>query len=330
MSDIVKSIEKIKQDMNDIYDDIYSISCVEDIQDMLGRIQLVCQKGIPQTDLADFEELKKALEAFLADITALTDCQDDRNAFEAQYSTLLKQYADDEFDFDVVSIIEQVGQSIRDSMEAKDLAWRSRYLEPMLNGRVELLSWVDKTRLLPKYLSEETLQSYYERKKDVDQQLSQAKIDDVIYSFRKLEEKEKEACFDQLVDIYKNGRENTNDIDLPFTRNKKWDLEEWIVLVKVYFEHKDKSRSELNELLSPLSLMLVRRAGALGIEHDEKYRNINGLAMQFDRIKYMDTKGAKGLSAYSELAEAALEMYHTDREGFELIAKKCWDKYGAN
>lgn len=148
--------------------------------------------------------------------------------------------------------------------------------------------------------------------------------------FRKLEEKEKEACFDQLVDIYKNGRENTNDIDLPFTRNKKWDLEEWIVLVKVYFEHKDKSRSELNELLSPLSLMLVRRADALGIEHDEKYRNINGLAMQFDRIKYMDTKGAKGLSAYSELAEAALEMCHTDREGFELLAKKCWDKYGAN
>ena len=52
--------------------------------------------------------------------------------------------------------------------------------------------------------------------------------------------------------------------------------------------------------------------------------------MQFDRIKYMDTKGAKGLSAYSELAEAALKMYHTDREGFELLAKKCWEKYGAD
>lgn len=75
---------------------------------------------------------------------------------------------------------------------------------------------------------------------------------------------------------------------------------------------------------------VVAALHALGIEHDEKYRNINGLAMQFDRIKYMDTKGAKGLSAYSELAEAALEMYHTDREGFELLAKKCWDKYGAN
>ncbi len=38
----------------------------------------------------------------------------------------------------------------------------------------------------------------------------------------------------------------------------------------------------------------------------------------------------KGLSAYSELAEAALKMYHTDREGFELLAKKCWEKYGAD
>ena len=50
--------------------------------------------------------------------------------------------------------------------------------------------------------------------------------------------------------------------------------------------------------------------------------------MQFDRIKYMDTNGAKGLSAYSELAEAAIEMYHTNHDGFELLASRCWEKYG--
>ena len=315
--------------MNDIYDDIYSISCVDDIRDMLDRIQLVCQKGIPQADLTDFEELKSTLNAFLVDITTLSECRDDRDAFESIYASLIAKYSEAEFDFDVVSIIEQVGNAIRDSLESKDTAWRNKYLELALNGRVELLSWSDNTRLLPKYLSENTIQSYYERKRWVDQQLSKAKIDDVIYSFKKLEEKEKEECFDQLVDIYKNGEE-ASESSLPFTRNKKWDLEEWIVLVKVYFENKEKTRSELVEVLAPLSSMLVRRADALGIEHDDKYRNINGLAMQFDRVKYMDTKGEKGLSAFSELAEAAIEMYHTDRDGFEILAEKCWTKYGIN
>ena len=89
-------------------------------------------------------------------------------------------------------------------------------------------------------------------------------------------------------------------------------------------------QSLLSNSMTGSSVSCSSSKNALGIEHDEKYRNINGLAMQFDQIKYMDTKGAKGLSAYSELAEAALEMYHTDREGFELLAKKCWDKYGAN
>ena len=101
------------------------------------------------------------------------------------------------------------------------------------------------------------------------------------------------------------------------------------MLVKLYFENKDKTRSELADEFLEMSRMLVRRADCLGIEHDEKYRNTNGLAMQFDRIMYMDTNGAKGLSAYSELAEAAIEMYHTNRDGFDLLASRCWEKYGA-
>ena len=113
-----------------------------------------------------------------------------------------------------------------------------------------------------------------------------------------------------------------------FSRNKKWDIEEWIVLVKLYYENKDKTRTDLHDAVSLMSLVLNRRADSLGIEHDEKYRNINGLAMQFDRIKYIDTNGAKGLSAYSELANAAIEMYHNDLEGFNLLAENCWKKYG--
>ena len=329
LAEINKAIDRIKQDMNDIYDDIYSISSVDDIRDMISRIQIVCQKGIPSTDLADFEELKNTLNAFLSDITELTECKDDRAAFESKHDELITKYTQAEYDFDVVEIIEQVSIAIRESLDRRDIDWSTKYLSKPVGSRVELLSWVDNTQLLPQYLSEGTKEKYYERKKTIDQLLSKAKIDDVIYSFTKLEAKEKEECFDRLVELFKNSEgQEIENIELPFSRNKKWDLEEWIVLVKLYFENKEKTRSELAEDFLELSKMLVCRADYLGIEHDEKYRNTNGLAMQFDRIKYMDTNGAKGLSAYSELAEAAIEMYHTNHDGFELLASRCWEKYG--
>ncbi len=328
VAEVDKSIERIKKDMNDIYDDIYSVSSVEDISDMISRIQQVCQKGIPSTDIADFEELKSTLESFLTDIRALSDCQEDWEAFNIEHDELMRKYADNEYDFDVVSILEQVSAAIQDSLKKRDVDWSAKYLSKALNSRVDLLAWVDGTRMTPKYLSEETKAKFLERSKEVAERLSKAKIDDVIYSFIKLEEKEKELCFDRLIEIYQNHDTNEpNVIEATISRNKKWDLEEWVVLAKLYFENRGKTRTELADELSALSAMLVRRADILEIEHDGKYRNVNGLAMQLDRIKYIDTKGERGLSAYSELAEAAVSMYHVDREGFELIAKKCWEKY---
>ena len=156
LAEINKAIDRIKQDMNDIYDDIYSISSVDDIRDMISRIQIVCQKGIPSTDLADFEELKNTLNAFLSDITELTECKDDRAAFESKHDELITKYTQAEYDFDVVEIIEQVSIAIRESLDRRDIDWSTKYLSKPVESRVELLSWVDNTQLLPQYLSEGT------------------------------------------------------------------------------------------------------------------------------------------------------------------------------
>ena len=321
--------------MNDIYEDIYSIVSVDDIQDMISRIQLVCQKGIPSNDMADFTELRKSLESVIESITELTDCKNNRDDFLSKREEILNKYSQMEMDFDVVSIIEQVAESIAESLDFRDNEWKKRFLDNQTDNRSSMLAWVDNTRVIPKYLSQNTYEMYLVRKKYVDEQLSKAKIDDVLYSFNKLGEKEREECFDKIVELLKNNQDKHDNEDnnkqpieeLSFTKNKKWDLEEWIVLVKLYFENKDKTRTELQEELSLLSIMLNKRADALGIEHDDKYRNINGLAMQFDRIKYIDTNGAKGLSAYSELANAAIEMYHNNRDGFNLLAENCFKKY---
>ena len=140
VSEINKAIERIKQDMNDIYDDIYSISSVEDISDMISRIQQVCQKGIPSTDISDFNELKRTLESFLTDIKALSNCQDDWEAFNIEHAELMSKYADNDYDFDVVAILDQVSTAIQDSLKKRDVDWSAKYLSKALNSRVDVLA----------------------------------------------------------------------------------------------------------------------------------------------------------------------------------------------
>ena len=321
-------IEKIKNDMNDIYDDLDNVSSVEDIEDMVQRIHLVCQKGIPTADLNDFTDLQKTLEAVQQDLNDLTDCKNDRDEAQKLYQELHSKYSEQDLDFDVVGILDQVNVGVVAAMDAKDQAWRSRYLLNQSNERSALLQWVDNTRAIPGYLSDKTKEEYFKRKKFVEQQLSKARIGDVVFSFKKLEGKEQEECFDQLVEIYQSGNGEYFNEESHSTQSRKWDLEEWIILVKFYFDNKGSDKSELINGLVNISTILNRRADYFGIEHDENYRNVNGLAMQYDRIRYLDTDGAEGLSAYSELAEAATEMYHNDPEGFTMVASNCWKKYG--
>lgn len=48
-----------------------------------------------------------------------------------------------------------------------------------------------------------------------------------------------------------------------------------------------------------LSKAFVERAERLGIEHDEKYRNLNGMKMMFQNVAYVASNGDHGMSAAS-------------------------------
>jgi hypothetical protein len=65
-------------------------------------------------------------------------------------------------------------------------------------SRTEALKWIEATRLLPKYLSEETIEQYEKTKKVVERLLSDANIEDVVFHFRKLNVEERKKCINIL------------------------------------------------------------------------------------------------------------------------------------
>jgi len=86
-----------------------------------------------------------------------------------------------------------------------------------------------------------------------------------------------------------------------------WDEEEMEELVEVYIRHEGKSGSDVDAELNKLSKGLNERADRLGIPHDAKFRNLNGLHMQYQNLKYVETDGKEGLSSASQLMRDVME-----------------------
>ena len=107
----------------------------------------------------------------------------------------------------------------------------------------------------------------------------------------------------------------------------KWDIEEVVAMVDLYFRFENGEFADLNEELKNLSEKLNRRADVLGIVHDEKFRNLNGMKCIFQNVRYFATDGETGLSNGSQLHSEVVELYLNDRKIFDKILKNFNEKY---
>ena len=108
----------------------------------------------------------------------------------------------------------------------------------------------------------------------------------------------------------------------------KWSVEEMVYLTDFYFNNKDNYTEDINAKLSRVSEVLNRRADLLGIEHDEKFRNISGLKMIMENIRYVDEQGKNGLGNASAMSYYVVYMYKVDRTHFNEILSEFNSKYG--
>ena len=81
--------------------------------------------------------------------------------------------------------------------------------------------------------------------------------------------------------------------------------------------------SQKNELLHQLFDVLRKRAILKGLEIDERFRNFNGMKLQYELLRYLMTDGEQGLSGNvaKTIAEVA-ELYRSEPEKFEEILNR--------
>lgn len=202
MNEIEEYSNRIKDAMNQIWTDLYEISDLSHIKKLVGDIQAVSGKGIPENDWADFNEMKNTLEGFLHNVDSLTECGNDRGAFDSERKRVLSLYQEQELEFDVSSILEEVIAGIERQFAEKDRTWRARYLDHVPTERQAMLRWRDNVMNTPNYLSEETRNLLQTRRTEVKARLGNAMIDDVVYSFSRLEKEQMGVCMERLEEVY--------------------------------------------------------------------------------------------------------------------------------
>lgn len=106
-----------------------------------------------------------------------------------------------------------------------------------------------------------------------------------------------------------------------------WDVEELVAIIDVYKNSDGLTEKQINDNLARLSIALNHRADKLGIYHDEKFRNINGVKMIFQNIVYVATNGEKGLSAASESLKAVYELSNNNSFVFKLLLDEFNSRY---
>lgn len=106
-----------------------------------------------------------------------------------------------------------------------------------------------------------------------------------------------------------------------------WDVEELVALIDVYRSSGNMSAAAIEENLSALAERLVKRADKLGIAHDEKFRNLNGMKMMFQNVVFIATEGKQGLSAASSSMQKVYSLLLSNPEVFEMILTEFNCKY---
>lgn len=188
----------ISNEMESIYDDYYQLSSIENLKALISRIDKVVQLGLSETDSMDYKDIKEQLNNILNDLQRIDVNGESRKNLITESNRIKNKYLDEELEFDLESLIDNEVNDIMVQLNAKEKAWKVKYLNKGLQTRADLLSWLEETSSLPDYLSDSTIAEYNKDKEAVDARIKEGKIEDVLFYFNKLKDDEKKECIEVL------------------------------------------------------------------------------------------------------------------------------------
>ena len=86
--------------------------------------------------MEDFNGIYEALTGVLADIETMMEEQNNRTRFLDNYAILRQKYEEADIEFDVLSVLDGVAESVEKELNRKDQAWSEKHLTSVPDDRL--------------------------------------------------------------------------------------------------------------------------------------------------------------------------------------------------
>lgn len=100
-----------------------------------------------------------------------------------------------------------------------------------------------------------------------------------------------------------------------------WEQDEALILLNALLKVLNEGYPR-KQAVEEVSATLRQRAIAKGIEIDDTFRNINGISMRMEEMRYILTNGEKGLKHFSKLFVKVIDLYKNNRTEYENLLRE--------
>lgn len=191
---IREEIEFINNQINEVYKKVSKISVYDDIKDLIGSIAMLEQRGVPNREINNIKELKKEMDNLQKNFDKLKNATDNREDFAKTSDQIKQRYLLS--DSKKLAIYESSIDSLIDEcyglMSKKEERWVKKYIDFVSSNASEVYRWKEETKILPKYLSQTTIEQYKNKLISLEKVISKDKIKTVKHYFDQLTDEEKE------------------------------------------------------------------------------------------------------------------------------------------
>ncbi|WP_409969115.1 hypothetical protein RFF05_03975 [Bengtsoniella intestinalis] len=100
-----------------------------------------------------------------------------------------------------------------------------------------------------------------------------------------------------------------------------WDKYEAAILLDTFLSVEENLLTR-GEAFEYISAVLRQRASINGLLVNDNFRNVNGIRMQMDSLKFIYSNGERGLSHANKLFNDIVELYQTDRSTYRTLLEE--------
>lgn len=201
MEEIKHAAQKIKLDISNIWDSLFEVKSMQEISEIITKIERVLQRGMKKEDQEALEETLRDLKILQSDLSMIKEINDSREELLNVKNSLLSKYEDSEFDFEVIDIINELIKNEEYILNQKSDLWKSKYLNIDNKSRQEILIWLKKVEIIPEYVETKVVEECNVLIEKAKQIISDGNIDDILYYFNNLKENEKLICFNKIKEL---------------------------------------------------------------------------------------------------------------------------------